>query len=214
MAAALPQLFFTPTSCGAASFIVAHKAGLVGTKVDAVLVDLSKHTLLNGPHKGDDFYKYNSKGNVPALLFPDGTLLNEGAAILQWLADQNLASHLAPANGTLPRYVVQSKLNYVASEAHATVGNLFSPSISAETREFITAKYHTKLAYLEKELKGKKFLVGEHFSIADSYLYVVLGWSVHVKVDMTAYPVLNAYHAHIASLDFVTAAHAAMNNMA
>jgi glutathione S-transferase len=77
----MPKLYYTPTSCGAASFIAAHIAGV---QLDVEQVDLRTHTTSSGA----DFYKINVKGNVPALVLEDGTVLNEGAAVLQYIADQ------------------------------------------------------------------------------------------------------------------------------
>ena len=72
------KLYYTATSCGAASFIAAHTAGL---NLDTEQVNLSTHTTTSGK----DFYKINPKGNVPALVLDDGTVLNENAAVLQYM---------------------------------------------------------------------------------------------------------------------------------
>jgi glutathione S-transferase len=77
----LPKLYYTPTSCGAASFIAAYTAR-VNLPVEQVNIKEKKTS------SGDDYFKINHKGNVPALKFEDGTLFNEGAAVLQWIADQ------------------------------------------------------------------------------------------------------------------------------
>jgi glutathione S-transferase len=77
----MTKLYYTPTSCGAASFIAAVAAGV---HIPAEQVDIKTHTTASGA----DFYAINPKGNVPALVLDDGTVLNEGAAVLQWIADQ------------------------------------------------------------------------------------------------------------------------------
>jgi len=77
----MTKLYYTPTSCGAASFIAAVAAGLV---IDVEQVDLKTHKTT----AGEDYYAINSKGNVPALITNDGIVLNEGAAVLQYIADQ------------------------------------------------------------------------------------------------------------------------------
>lgn len=123
----------------------------------------------------------------------DGTLLNEGAAVLQWIADQRPGT-VAPENGTSGRSLVQQALNYTASEVHGTVGHLFNPALPAEVREYITTLYKKKLTYVnDKMLNGKDYLVGTSFTIADSYLNIVLSWCPHVGIDLTAFPNLVAY---------------------
>ena len=61
------------------------QAGLIGSgKLETEEVSIRTHKTASGA----DFYAINPKGNVPALVLADGTLLNEGAASLQWIADQ------------------------------------------------------------------------------------------------------------------------------
>ena len=57
---------------------------------------------------------------------------------------------------------------------------------------------------------GKKFLVGDSFTVADSYTYIVLSWSGYVGIGIDAYPAVKAYYEGIRELDFVKAAHAKM----
>ena len=75
------KLYYTPTSCGAASFISAYKAGL--HDIETEQVSLADHKTASGV----DFYTINPKGNVPCLVLNDGTILNENAAVLQYIAD-------------------------------------------------------------------------------------------------------------------------------
>jgi len=155
---------------------------------------------------GGDYYAINPKGNVPAIVLEDGTLLNEGAATLQWIADQAPESGLAPAAGTTARYVTINWLNYLSSELHASYGPLFG-KLSDEAKAAQKAKVQTKLAYVVSMLKGQEFLQG-HFTIADAYCYIILSWSGYVGVDVPSE--LQAYSARIAALPFVVEAHAAM----
>jgi glutathione S-transferase len=141
----------------------------------------------------------------------DGTLLNEGAAVLQWIADQAPESALAPTNGTSARYVLQAKLNYLASEVHATIGPLFNPALKGEARAAQVEKLSTKLKWMEeKELANgdKNFIVGDAFTVADAYFYIILTWTPYVGVEISKG--LQAYRDRVGSLDFVKAAHAAM----
>ena len=108
----MPKLYYTPTSCGAASFIAAFAAG-VSLEAEQVV--------FGAPHKtsrGDvDFTTINPLGNVPTLVLDDGSILNEGAATLQYIADLNPGT-VAPAIGTRERYMVMNALNYVGTELH------------------------------------------------------------------------------------------------
>mgnify|MGYP001381171683 FL=1 len=74
------KLFYKPGACSLASHITLRESGKDFTLVS---VDLMKKRLENG----DDYFAVNPKGQVPALLLDDGTLLTEGVAIMQYLAD-------------------------------------------------------------------------------------------------------------------------------
>jgi glutathione S-transferase len=76
----MPKLYYTTTSCGAASFIAAYVANV---SLETEQVNLYEHKTASGA----DFYKINPKGNVPTLVLEDGTVLAEGAAVLQYIAD-------------------------------------------------------------------------------------------------------------------------------
>ena len=79
----MPKLYYTSTSCGAASFIAAYYAGL---RFECETVDLATHITASA----EDFYGINPKGNVGTLVLDDGTLLNENVAILFYIAHQVL----------------------------------------------------------------------------------------------------------------------------
>ena len=197
----MTKLYYTATSCGAASFIAAVAAGV---KIDAEQVDIGTHKTASGA----DFYAINSKGNVPALVLDDGTVLNEGAAVLQYIADQAPGT-VAANNGTSERYLLQAALNYTASEVHANFGPLFGPA-TPEVKAAQIEKLNKKFTYIQDHMLKGDFLVGDKFSIADSYLYIVLGWGRYVGVDISGHPALKAYWERIDQLPVVVQAHAKM----
>lgn len=196
------KLYYTTTSCGAASFIAAHTAGV---NIETEQVDLATHKTSSGA----DYYAINPKGNVPGLVLNDGTVLNEGASVLQWIADQ-APGKVAPENGTFERYEVQNVLNYIASEVHPSIGHLFYPN-SDEIKEYIKSKAAQKLTFLENNLIGdKEYLVGNSFTIADSYLYIALSWTQYVGIDLAPYSKVKSYFERIGGLENVKTAHARM----
>jgi len=179
----MPKLYYTPTSCGFASFASAHICGL---KLECEQVDLKTHKTDGGV----DFYTINSKGNVPCLVFPCGTVLNENVAILNWIADQNISAGLAPQNGSFCRYKLSNILSWINSEFHPGVGIQFSGG-SDEVKAVKKANAQKKLAYFEDQVleKGKKkFCCGECMTIADIYAAVVISWTAYVGPDLKDYP--------------------------
>jgi len=123
------KLFYTPTSCGAGAFLVANYAGL---DLEMEETDLQTHKTATGT----DFYSVNPKGNVPCLILPSGSKLNENIAVLLYLADQarisGRVSNLAPPPDTSEsRYLFLNLLSFLATEIHKG----FSPLWSADETE-------------------------------------------------------------------------------
>jgi len=148
---------------------------------------------------GEDFMALTGgKGYVPALQLDDGTVLCEGVAILQYIADQAPATGLAPANGTLPRYQLQEWLNYIATEVHKNFGPLFNPASTPDAKEGAKANLAKRFDWLSEKLTGRDFLMGSQFTVADAYLGVVLSWTRVVGIDLAGtHPVASAYQARV-----------------
>ena len=186
------KLFFSPGACSLSPRIALLEAGLPFTtqKVD------TKTKQLDG---GGDFWAINGKGYVPLLQLDNGEYLSEGPAIVQYIADQNPASGLAPAAGTMGRYRLQEMLNFITSEIHKGFSPLFDPAMSAEMKQGFKEKLAKRFDWLTKELGGKSYLMGESFTVADGYLFTVLNWGQWVGVDIAKWPVLAAFHARVAA---------------
>ena len=186
------KLYYTPTSCGASSFIYAYYINL---SIECETVDLTTHKT----ESGKDFYQINPKGNVPCLVLDDGTILNENIACLQYISDQSEIKI-----GKKENYLLLQTLSYIASELHATIGNLFNKSINSVTREFIINNFERKMKYLENNLlNDNKFVVNDIFTIADSYLHIVLSWTYYVDIDLNKFPISKKYYDNICLLPYV-----------
>lgn len=186
------KLYFSPAACSLSPHIVACEAGI---DLQLENVDLKAHKTASG----EDYYTVNPKGYVPALRLDDGSLLTEGPAIVQYLADQKPASKLAPANGTIERYHQQEWLNFVSTEIHKPMGSMFNPAIKPEQREAAIKQLGNRFDYLTQALAGKSWLMGETFTAADAYLFTILNWANFVKVDMSKWPVLTQYVGRVSA---------------
>ncbi|MDP9899664.1 glutathione transferase GstA [Variovorax ginsengisoli] len=193
------KLYYSPGACSLSPHIALHEAGLA---FEPVLASTKSHKLADGT----DYYAINPLGYVPLLELDDGTLLREGPAIVQYIADQAPLKNLAPANGTLARYRLQEWLNFIGTELHKGFGPLFNPAMPAEAKTLTMEKLKSRLTWIDKELDGKEFLMGEHFSVADGYLFTVTNWAQPMNVDLSGYPNLVAWRARIAARPGVQAA--------
>jgi glutathione S-transferase len=192
------KLYYAPGACSLSTHIALREAGY---DIDLVKVDLaSKKT-----EAGDDFYAVAAKGQVPALKLDTGEVLTEGAAIVQYVADQKPEKKLAPAAGSMARYRLVEWLNYVASEMHKAVGALFNKKYSDDTKALMKDALKPKFDYLTAQLKDRPFLMGDTFTVADGYLFTILSWTSHVGVDLSKWPVLTDYVARIGARPAVQA---------
>ena len=190
------KLYYSPGACSLSPHIVLRE---LGEKFDLVKVDLaSKKT-----ESGADFNTINSFGYVPALEV-DGQVLTEGPAIVQYLADKS--GKLAPANGTLDRYRLQQWLNFTTSELHKGMGSLFNKELAAKAGDIIKEQLGKRLQVLDDHLKGKDFVLGKDYSVADAYIFTVLGWGKFVDVDLSKYANIGAYLGRVGARPAVQAA--------
>ena len=193
------KLYYSPGACSLSAHIALHEAGLA---FEAIAAPTKTHKLTDGT----DFYSINPLGYVPYLTLNEGRSLHEGPAIVQYIADQAPEKHLAPAHGTFERYKLQEWLTFIGTELHKNFSPLFVPSTPAETKSASHATLHKRLAWVEGELAGKDYLMGDTFSVADGYMFTVTNWAAYVKLDLSAYTHLVAYRARIAARPAVVAA--------
>ncbi|MDV5356417.1 glutathione transferase GstA [Enterobacter asburiae] len=193
------KLFYKPGACSLASHIALREAG---EEITLISVDLMKKRL----EDGEDFFAINPKGQVPALLLDDNTLITEGVAIMQYVADNAPQSQLLPAVGTLTRYKALEWLNYIATELHKGFTPLFRPDTPEEYKPTVRAQLEKKLHYVNDALSGNGWIAGEHFTLADGYLFTVLRWAHAVKLDMSGLGNIEAYMARVSARPAVAAA--------
>jgi len=186
------KLFFSPGACSLSPHIVLREVGL---PVELVKVDLAAKKI----DDDGDYFGVNPKGYVPAVALPNGEVLTEGPAIVQYIADQNLDSRLAPKAGTIERYRLQEWLNFISTELHKGFGALFRKDITPEWRAGVLETLTKRLDVVSQKLQGKQYLMGDQFSVADAYLFTVLNWSKAVKLELSKWPTLVEYHARVAA---------------
>ena len=180
------KLYYSPGACSLSPHIALQEAGL---PFDLVKVDLRAKKL----EDGSDFLAINPKGQVPALGLDDGTVLTEGAVIVQRIADLAADKSLAPARDSKDRYLLQEWLNFSATELHKNFSPLFQPALSDETKAFFKERVLGKFKYVDGQLAGKDYLMGAQFSVADIYLFVMLKWAGRLGLDISSLSNLAAF---------------------
>lgn len=185
------KLYYATGACSLSPHIVIREAGL-----DVMLEKVDLRT--KKTETGADYNAVNAKSYVPALELDDGSVLTEGPAIVQYLADQSPDKKLAPPAASMQRYRLQEWLNFITAELHKSYSPLFNPATPEAQRSAVVEKLGKRFDYLAQQLSGKQYLLGE-FSVADAYLFTVLRWNAGVKLDLAKWPVLTEYLARVAA---------------
>ncbi|MBI3478893.1 MAG: glutathione transferase GstA [Nitrosomonadales bacterium] len=193
------KLYYSPGACSLASHIALHETGLP-FEVDQI-IKTTKMTV-----GGENFMQVNPKGYVPTIKLDDGSVLTEGVAVLQYIADQKPGSGLAPQCGTMERYHLQEWLTFISSEIHKSFSPFFKKDATEDVKSNARNHLILRLAHVETQLANKPYLMGDRFTVADAYLFVVVGWSRNVGFDLGAFPKIQEYLARIAARPAVQAA--------
>jgi glutathione S-transferase len=190
------KLYYSPGACSLSPHIALLEAGL---PYDLIKVDLRAKKLENG----DDFLAVNPKGQVPVLVLDSGELVTEGPVIVQMIADKAAAKNLAPARDSAERYKLQEWLTYINSELHKNIGPLFSPVLADDAKNFFKDRAIGKFRYVDSQLKGRDYLMGKQFTVADGYLFTMLAWADRMKFDLSGLSNLKAYQARVGARPMV-----------
>ncbi|PYG51658.1 glutathione S-transferase [Pantoea sp. AG1095] len=193
------KLYCKPGACSLSPHIVALECGLDFTQVN---VDLQKKVT----EQGEDYWQINPKGQVPALQFDDGSILTEGVAIVQYLADLKPDRHLLAPTGSLTRYHTLEWLSFVSSELHKSFSPLFRPDTPEEYKTIARAQLEKKYQQVNEALQDKQWLLGLRFTVADVYLFVVTRWAKAIKLDLAGLDALDAWFNRVAERPAVQAA--------
>jgi len=185
------KLYYKPGACSLASHIVLNE---VGQSFDLEKTD----TETGKTESGEDFSQVNPNGYVPAVRIDSGQVITENAAILQFLGGLDPKSGLAPKEG-LPAIRLRELLSFLSSELHKAFSPFFSGTkLNAEDRARAEAMVAKRVVHLERQLAdGRTFLLGDDFTVADAYAFVVLNWANFVGIKLTQWPQVKDFTARV-----------------
>jgi glutathione S-transferase len=185
------KLYYSSGSCSLAAHITIREAKL-DVEIERV------NTADKVTETGRNFLEVNPKGGVPALELDDGAVLTENVVVLPYLADLAPAAQLIPPDG-LARMRVIEALSFIGAELHKTYSPLFRKDIAPAWKAGMLTILDRRLGQLSAMLDSKSYLLGEQFTVADTYAFAVLRWSDRFDIDLGKWPRLIAYRARIAA---------------
>ncbi|RYX99671.1 glutathione transferase GstA [bacterium] len=187
------KLYSSPLACSIAVQMILLELELDHT-IEFVDIYLQPHILL----KDKSVYtNINPKGAVPALILGSGELLTEVGVILQYICDLKPETDLLPKIGTMERYRVMEWLSFIGSDVHKTIGPLFNPHMPEVAKDIHKQNLHRRLTYIDQCLAKTPYLTGDTFTIADAYLFVMIGWKPYFKFDISPYTNIKRFHQSI-----------------
>jgi glutathione S-transferase len=186
------RLYFAPGACSLSPHIVLRESG---TQFDLEQVNNQEKKTKSGI----DYWTINPKGQVPVLEFDNGERMTEGPVIVQYIADKKPGAGLVPPAGTPERYRVQEWLNFITSELHKGFGPIFRPTTPDAYKAISKENLGKRFDWLNKELAGRQYLMGDTFTVADAYLFTVLRWTSRIEIDLGKWPNLKAYVDRVAA---------------
>jgi glutathione S-transferase len=189
------KLYFSPGACSLADHIALIESGL---PFETAKVDLKAGTT----EGGEDYTAVNPKGYVPALRLDDGSVLTENVAILSYIADR--AGKLMPG-GEIGRFRLLEALAYISTELHKGFKPLFAAGSSDDDKAKAKEVLARRFGLFEDTLAGQPFVLGETFTVADCYLFVMLFWAIN-KVGLDVAPNLTRYFERLSGRDAVVRA--------
>ncbi|MHB1587844.1 MAG: glutathione transferase GstA [Acidiferrobacteraceae bacterium] len=190
------KLYYAPGACSMATHIALCEASLPH---ELEQVDLGTHKTASGV----DYMSINPKGYVPALKIDGGEVLTENIAVLQYVADRDPGTGLAPKTGTLERYRLIEWLAFISTEVHKQFSPFFRPHTTDEVKAAQLQLLARRFDYLVQTLSAEQYLLGGRFTVADAYLFTVLNWTRLVKIDLKKWTPLTAYLERIGNRDGV-----------
>lgn len=173
--------FYFPRACSLAVHIALEEAGL---SYERRIVDLRTQQ-----NRGPEYLATNPTGAVPALTIGDHTL-TETQAILTYIGDRDPDKNLLPPSGNFRRYRAHEWMNFMSSSVHTYIRSIFRSSVYAGEDEATIAAVNAQgvknlakaVATVEKRLEGQSWALGDQFSVADAYLFIMYLWTTDDRI--------------------------------
>jgi len=189
------RLYVLPGACSLASHIALEAAAdAQGSKQAGPRSGLDVVVVQRGCHRKPDYLAVNPRGTVPALVTREGNLIVESLAVLLHIADQVPAAGLAPPLGDPARDRLHGLLSFMVTTVHPAFQMLWraerfadSEEARADVRRTAEGRIATLLGTLEEELNSRGRLIGDGFSVADAYLFVLGRWGLRLDRPTTAH---------------------------
>ena len=182
-------LYFSPGACSMASHIGLEETGAPYQEKPTLLAKQEQKT--------EAYLKINPRGKVPALSV-DGNVITENAAILTYLARRFPEKQLMPADPVEEARCIAT-MAWFSNIVHPSYQRYSRPERFAEgeaaqaaVKEMGRKSFWANFQEIDSLLRGKNWIMGDQYTVADAYALVFYGWGVRGGFPMNE---LSAYTA-------------------
>lgn len=193
------KLYYSAGSCSTSCHITLEGSGL---KYEAIEVDFDN---ANDPNVAL-VSKLNPLGTLPIFVTDEGKQLDQNLAIHAYVAGKAPGKNLLPPAGTVEYAEAMNALSFVATDLHKGIGALFGlaayendKSVQALVRKNLLVRANEYLKYLDTKVAGREYLMGDAFTVADAYAFVVTGWTKYLEIPLAPYPNVEKYLGRVAA---------------
>jgi glutathione S-transferase len=198
------KLFYLPGSCALGAHIALEHSGLA---YEAVRVERGRQT-------DPTYLAVNPLGRVPALVTATHGTITEAPVVLSYIADVATDHALLPPIGTPERYEALRWMAYISSTVHPAFGRLWraarfcdDPDCERSMERAAAAQLADDFAYIDKHMSNRRWVVGEHPTVADFHLFVFGRLGLRVAPSTREFP---GFHRHTMEIASLAAAKSAM----
>ncbi len=185
------QLYLGSSTAGFAPHILLRE---IGADFELAFLDVDA-----GEHREAPYLAINPFGRIPALV-TDGRAMAESAAICLWLADRHPDAGLAPAPDAAERTDYLQWMLFLASTLHGALMPYFYPQRyitdgnERAVKDAAERRAGEWFMHVEQHLaKNGPYLLGDAFSAADIYLFMLVRWGRHFQSTPASLPALGAF---------------------
>jgi glutathione S-transferase len=161
----------------------------------------------HGDNHSPSYQAVNPSGKVPAIVLADGKVLTQASAILSWLVNTYPDAQIgSSAANPLAHFALEEMLAYLTSDVHPAFGPFFAAKrFLADESQFEALKKSSlsqvagHMTEIDGMLAKTPFILGEHPTVADAYLYVLSRWIDNLDEGIKPFPNLARFRARMES---------------
>ena len=179
------KLYYSPGACSLVAHIALEEAGAD--------YEAERVVLAEGEHRRPEYLAINPHARVPALA-ADGLVITENVAILNYIADLYGADGSVPRGEALAAARCNELLGWFASSVHIAFAGVWRAERFTDDESAWPAIQSGGRAAVERffeeieGLCGSRWIAGDRFTAADSYVATFYRWGRRIGLDMGKFP--------------------------